>query len=321
MFPYDLRRLNSATQYPSIATYHTIAEDQQGILLESGKPFAEADGTVHVTEKIDGTNGRIILFYNDGELDWIIGSRTELLASRGDRIVNNDLGIVDALRPIAEQLWDAEKAMSLSGITMFRLLQTSTDALSYTQFRDQVDSQSFTAGQDYLTAPDMATVFFFEVYGHKTHPKYKVYSDGTVTGARLFDIALIPATVIQDLSPEAVASWRDHGKQPYLTTQEQLHWASLLRLGTVPFVDTFDASTLPTTVEGGLEWLVQFGRDHTRAHLMGLEGGIPEGLVLRTHDRRIIRKMRRHSYEWTIKKRALDAKEQSRRPKTKGEAS
>jgi hypothetical protein len=57
----ELRKLNSATQYPSILTYHVLG--QRGRLTEARTADFrdEARTDVIVTEKIDGTNARIIL--------------------------------------------------------------------------------------------------------------------------------------------------------------------------------------------------------------------------------------------------------------------
>lgn len=93
----DLRALNSATKYPSIPTYHLLGE--RGSLTEEVIEFSGEE--VILTEKVDGTNSRIILM-PDG--DWFIGSREELLMARGDRVYNDALGIVHTLRPVAERL-------------------------------------------------------------------------------------------------------------------------------------------------------------------------------------------------------------------------
>ncbi|MEM8533087.1 MAG: RNA ligase family protein [Chloroflexota bacterium] len=53
------------------------------------------------TEKVDGTNARII-FLPDG--NFILGSREELLFAKGDLIGNPALGIVDALKDKAEAM-------------------------------------------------------------------------------------------------------------------------------------------------------------------------------------------------------------------------
>ncbi len=89
----DLRKLNSATQYPSIPTYHVLG--QRGRLTEDrNADFAGVE--VLVTEKIDGTNARIIIPPRSFGAP-LIGSRTELLHYVGDVISNPAQGIVDAV--------------------------------------------------------------------------------------------------------------------------------------------------------------------------------------------------------------------------------
>ncbi|WP_197999772.1 RNA ligase family protein [Gimesia chilikensis] len=93
----DLTKLNSATKYPSIPTYHALGE--RGALLAetvdfNGEPLI-------ATEKVDGTNSRIILMPNGC---YLIGSREELLHARGDLIHNPALGIVETLKPTADRI-------------------------------------------------------------------------------------------------------------------------------------------------------------------------------------------------------------------------
>jgi hypothetical protein len=95
---HTMEKINSMTKYPSIATYHKIGE--RGRLLDEVQVDFEGQEVI-LTEKIDGVNGRIIIF-PDGL--YIIGSREELLYAKGDLIGNPQLGIVDALKPIAESL-------------------------------------------------------------------------------------------------------------------------------------------------------------------------------------------------------------------------
>ncbi|TWT34363.1 RNA ligase family protein [Blastopirellula retiformator] len=93
----DLRRLNSATKYPSIPTYHALGE--RGVLLEDAVTL-ESDSLI-VTEKVDGTNSRIILM-PDG--CYLIGSREELLHAKDDLVFNPALGIVETLRATADRI-------------------------------------------------------------------------------------------------------------------------------------------------------------------------------------------------------------------------
>jgi RNA ligase len=94
-----LARLNSATKYPSIETYHALDPADGKLFDQSPAHFWE--GQVLLTEKVDGANGRVVVT-PDG--DWFIGSREELLYAKGDRIENPNLGIVPALLPLAPTL-------------------------------------------------------------------------------------------------------------------------------------------------------------------------------------------------------------------------
>src|SRR5690349_5017210 len=93
----DLRALNSLTKYPSIPTYHLL-DPRNGGLRDEAVVFS---GPVVGTEKVDGTNARIIMLPGG---DWLLGSREELLYARGDLIGNPSQGIVAALKPVAEAL-------------------------------------------------------------------------------------------------------------------------------------------------------------------------------------------------------------------------
>lgn len=95
-------RLNSATKYPPIETYHPL-DPSNGKLreFESMTEGPSATGTFVLTEKVNGTNGRIVVM-PDG--DWFIGSREELLYAHGDRVVNPNLGIVPALLPVGPRM-------------------------------------------------------------------------------------------------------------------------------------------------------------------------------------------------------------------------
>ncbi|MGV9412100.1 RNA ligase family protein [Nocardia sp. NPDC003693] len=92
----DLEVINSATKYPSIATYHRLGE--RGALTDA---VTEFDGPVIGTEKVDGSNSRVICL-PDGT--WLLGSREELLCAKGDLIGNPAQGIVAALRDFADAL-------------------------------------------------------------------------------------------------------------------------------------------------------------------------------------------------------------------------
>lgn len=96
LVPANLARINSLTKYPSIPTYHALGE--KGRLTSALN--VEFTGDIHITEKIDGTNVRLVCT-PEGVL---IGSREDLLWATGDLIHNPALGIVDTVREFAHAL-------------------------------------------------------------------------------------------------------------------------------------------------------------------------------------------------------------------------
>lgn len=94
---FDIRRLDSLTKYPSITTWHDF--DAGGAPSE-----IESDMELFITEKVDGTNGRIVRLGGQ----WWIGSRDKLLARNDNGLFpgpSNPIehAIVNTLRPIAER--------------------------------------------------------------------------------------------------------------------------------------------------------------------------------------------------------------------------
>lgn len=173
-----LRRLNSATQYPSILTYHALGE--RGRLTEQRTAdFTSLDlDDVEVTEKIDGTNARVII-PPAGCGNPLIGSRTELLHHIGDVIANPAQGIVDTIRPWFDTLagfadptcWNvvfgevyggrtssrAKNYTTVSTETGFRIFDIATipnDVLGWE--RDKIAAWRDGAGQDFARTDVLA---------------------------------------------------------------------------------------------------------------------------------------------------------------------
>lgn len=176
----QLQKLNSATQYPSILTYHALGE--RGRLTEERTAdFSTVDpNDVEVTEKIDGTNARIIVLPSrmGGPL---IGSRTELLHYLGDVIANPAQGIVDAtvdaahraarLLPELDDLVvvfgevyggktsSGAKNYSTTGSVGFRIFDVATVPLGVLGWeRDRIASWRDSGGQDFVRSDVLAQV-------------------------------------------------------------------------------------------------------------------------------------------------------------------
>lgn len=256
--------LNTATKYPSIETYHVLGE--RGMLTEDRGPFAgvDPDETVYVTEKVDGTNGRIVLLPSG---DYFIGSREELLYAKGDRVTKQSTpeptSIVQTLAPLAEHL--------------------------VTHLKYQVDG---------------IEVLYLEVYGGKIGRQAREYSRQNNVGYRLFDHAFIGTAILdwsrEDISRwrdsggqswQEVAQLGDFAEEfgfplvPYLTD-----WTGSILPNDVEEMH----ETLQETI--GESTLVHLDTEDGT-------GGRAEGLVLRTADRSRIAKARFQDYERTLKRR------------------
>lgn len=278
----DLAKLNSITKYPSISTYHAIGD--KGRLTEEVLVPFDADDEIVVTEKVDGTNARIIVWTDDrGEIQHtsvLIGSREELLTLRGDLLFNSSQGIVEALQ----------------------LVHVGCN-------------------------PDGLRVVFGEVYGGKIQAVGKMYSPDGKTGFRIFDafeMSFVEVEKLLAMSREEIAHWRDTGGQPFMSEKELQVLASSTsgeltpRLTSIALQmgdDSFDPDSrhmivrgdLPgTTIRGTQLWLHRLmsswsvPKPTTRATIDG-PGGKPEGVVIRTPDRKKIAKLRFEDYERTLR--------------------
>lgn len=206
----DLGCLNSATKYPSILTYHEMGE--RGRLRDAVQVPFDATDEVLVTEKVDGTNARVILLPGP---TYVIGSREEFLHARGDIICNEQLGIVEAVRPWAEKALEAVSSM---------------------------------------LAEDVAVVLYGEAYGGKISGG-KNYTGSGATGFRLFDIVEFIDTSLQDILAkprEEIARWRDHGGQDFVPEAALLDTSDVLGIAATP---RLTVSSPPTSISATLEWL------------------------------------------------------------------
>ncbi|MDP9870344.1 MULTISPECIES: RNA ligase family protein [Streptosporangium] len=243
----DLEKINSLTKYPSIPTHHALNPRAKGILLEEP---TEYEGTVIGTEKVDGTNARLIVL-PDGR--FLIGSRGELLTCSGDRVHNPQQGIVDALREV---------------------------------------------GYKVEGAWDEILVLYLEVYGGKQLPEWKQYGDGTAA-FRLFDAATVDPDRIS-MDHNEIAMWRDRGGQDFAGEAALQAQAKMAYLLLTPRLFTLDAAELPRSIAGMREFMAPYAATRVSTGTPGRS----EGIVLRSHDRRVISKARFKDYDKTLRMRA-----------------
>lgn len=261
-----LRRLNSATKYPSIPTYHEMGD--RGCLTDAVTVPFDEDDHVLVTEKVDGTNARIVALPNARglrlDVGYLVGSRNDLLTASGDLVHNPRLGIVDALHDVL----------------------------------DRMTKVGLTAGHAY--------VFYGEVYGGTVGKGARQYTGDESTGFRLFDVVLFAMgeldALVRDNDPEAMSLWRKGGGQNFGTAEEVAYMADVLEVPTVPSIE-HDIEPLPTSIEETLEWLRILLEGGTGVALDPGAGGKAEGVVVRTPDRRKVAKIRFQDYERTLRER------------------
>ncbi|WP_025845402.1 RNA ligase family protein [Paenibacillus ehimensis] len=256
----DLKKMNSLTKYPSILTYHQLGE--RGRLtneLSEAKGFSGSDD-VFVYEKVDGENARIILFKNGNDIDYLIGSREELLFAKGDRIGNPYGNIAEFLRPLADKLID-------------RMCPDEGWAL---------------------------TVIYQESYGGKTKAA-KNYTETKTQAYKVFDVFSLDKKELEHLltlPQEKIAEWREHGKQPFYHEAAKLDFVQTMELEYAPLLTSVKGAAFPQSLEETFSFLKQFEQTQ-----VGIDAkGKSEGIIVRTADRKLIRKIRFEDYERTFRK-------------------
>ena len=258
-----LDKLNSITKYPSILTYHNLGP--RGSLVESlveDKSFG--DNTVYITEKVDGTNSRIVFSTDEtGSVeDYIIGSREDFLYACGDRIINPTLGIVKNMKNIA---------------TPIALL-----------------------GQNKLR-PNCLYCLYGETYGGKIN-NARQYSTRGNYGVRIFDLFIIEHEKVEelmDMKIDHIVTWREKGNQPFVSVDELKEFCNDYYLDIVPYITVANGLDIPTSLQGVWNWLQTF--KDSKVVLDDSGDGHAEGVVVRFKDRSFIRKIRFEDYSRTKK--------------------
>lgn len=274
---YGIEKLMSMVKYPSILTYHNLGE--RGTLLDSlvdNKDFNNQ--SVYITEKIDGTNS-FMCFTTDvyGRIDdYFIGSRTEPLYFKGDRmIVNHSQHIADELKTIADEI---------------------CDIFSY--------KHNYLPVVKSLWAYSLYVVFG-ETYGGKING-YKEYGRTGKHGFRVFDIIEMPsccAKEVLEMDIEHISTWRENGQQPFVNVDRMVELCGGMEvLSIVPFLKVgISGDTIPSSIESVYDWLQQFKDSRAKLDDDGL--GHAEGVVVRTFNRSLIRKIRFEDYQRTLRRK------------------
>lgn len=273
----DIRKLNSMTKYPSILTYHNLGP--RGSLVDSlveGRKFSCQ--MVYVTEKIDGTNSRILVFTDEeGNIsDYFFGSREEMLYAKGDRVCIDNSGITIACSANMEIIQKASENKTI-------------------QMRNDGDKEP-------ILLPNRMYVLYGETYGGKINA-HKQYTGHNAINMRFFDAWCMTIdevlNYINTMTLDALASWRDNGGQPFMSVTRLYSLLENLNLTKVPYINCICGCEIPDDLQGVWDWMQQFA--HSVATIDSDGKGDSEGIVIRTENRDLIRKIRFEDYKKTKK--------------------
>lgn len=256
----DLKKFNILTKYPSILTMHKL--DNRGNASNVLDVNIDQEKTYYLTEKIDGTNSRIILFPDNR---YIIGSREELLTADGDLIYNSNLGVVDTLRPYANKIKNCLNTLDLQQNNILVLYGET-----------------------------------FGGHTHKNAVAYS--GDQSKTDFRLFDVQRLSISKLNELllkDEVRIATWREHNNQDWLSVDELKSLGMILNLPVVPYLTTIKGSDIPTNPYEVYSWLSK-NIPESQVKLDEQAQGFPEGIIARTIDRSSILKIRNANYKKLI---------------------
>lgn len=231
---YDFNKINSLTKYPSILTYHQLG--QKGKLQEERieTSIFNDNEIVNLYEKIDGENSRIIFICEGDEIDYLIGSREDLLFAKGDRIGNPSGNIAKYFEPVADRLAEELKGTHGLVVTYFESYGGKTPK-----------------SKQYST--------------DKT--QYGRMFDG-------FALDILELEKMMELSVSQIAAWRDNGGQPYFDCETRKEFAEKHDIPTSPLLMTLKGSEMPVEVQETYNWLQQFKDTKVGINSTGLSEGV-----------------------------------------------
>ena len=221
-----------------------------------------------ITEKIDGTNTRIIFFMNNGKVDYFIGSRQELVYAKDDRIFRDD-----------NIAW-------LCNLLTDRVVDT---------MKWNFDSQ-----------PVAYVTIYGELYGNKITKGSKNYTSGNSLGFRLFDVGIITTgqeEEIAGMNESDISNWRKRFGPNWINYNNLDSFAMDLYVERVPEIDNDLINRDLNGISTDDMYNVMSSFSASRATLDNDAIGKAEGIVLRNNDRSFIAKARFEDYESMFKRR------------------
>lgn len=105
---YGKEKVNTLTKYSSILTLHQLGEKGR---LKNELTTPINGEVMYATEKIDGTNARIICYGNE----YLVGAREFILHHSNDLYFDNAQGIVEGLKSLNVQIPQTDKLTVIYG--------------------------------------------------------------------------------------------------------------------------------------------------------------------------------------------------------------
>ena len=149
-------------------------------------------------------------------------------------------------------------------------------------------------------------IIFGETYGGNMNLASVNYTIDRALAFRVFDIVELPLRkvekILNDDDFEKIIAWREHKNTHFKTVDEIKKITDECQINTVPYMDVIKGSDMPVTLKDTYDWLKKYHNT-----MAGINNhGVSEGVVVRTNDRKLIRKIRLDNYEKTMNNGNVD---------------
>ena len=267
---YGLDKINSLTEYPSILTYHKLGD--KGMLMDElyEENKFDKDSLLEVTEKVDGTNMRLIMT-ND---DYLVATRSNIVYAKYDRICTES-----AVKPVidaCQYLIDSFRNDTMSDVMLV--------------VYGEVYGYNICNGSKVYCVKNNISSRKFRVFDVRAFPCTEIES--------------ILDKDIQEISRFKSTSnkyWYDYDMLSAVCYEYNLE--------RTPMLCRINEMLLPTNIDDTYTWLQDFALskavigEKEEGVVYNPKFGLAEGVVIRDKDRTHIAKLRFEDYERTRRKR------------------
>jgi len=175
---YGKEKINTLTKYPSILTLHKLGEKGR-LLDELTTPILDEE--MYATEKIDGTNARIICYGSEfliGAREFILHHSDDLYFDNAQEIVNGiytlnvNIPTTDVLTVIYGEFYGGKTSANskqygkeTNGFRVFDIVVYNDlsilekDLAEISKWRETETKDGIVYGQNFLTRSEMTTLF------------------------------------------------------------------------------------------------------------------------------------------------------------------